>query len=139
VHEGIRSPEPGTPATSPPGSRGGEALKAPVQFHPVHQRQRSRAGQDNERAVLAERVGRGAQVPDQLVGRGHDVHRGAAPGPAPQDLSAAERHAGPRGLGLQDPARGVLSAGASSSAQQTITPTSMLNTVTADTDILALR
>jgi hypothetical protein len=110
VHEGIRFPVPGTPATSVPGPAGaaaGEALEVPVQFHPVYQRQRSRARQDNEGAVLAERVGRGAQVPHQLVGRGQDVHRGAAPGPAPQDLSAAERHAGPRGLGHQDPARGA--------------------------------
>jgi hypothetical protein len=64
-------------------------------------------------------VGRGAQVPHQFVGRGDDVHRGAAPGPAPQDLSAAKRPAEPRGLGLQIRRAVSLSVGASSSTLNT--------------------
>ena len=53
--------------------------------------------------MLAERFLTGAQMPHQLVGCGHDVHRGTAPGTAPQDLAAAERNAELAGLGLEDP------------------------------------
>ena len=55
--------------------------------------------------MLAERISLRAQMPDQLADRGHDVHRGTAPGPAPRDLRAAERNAELAGLGQQDPAR----------------------------------
>ena len=56
--------------------------------------------------MLAGWIRLGAQMPDQLVGCGHDVHRGPAPGPAPQDLGAAERDAGLPGLGQEDAPRG---------------------------------
>ena len=55
-------------------------------------------------------------MPDQLVGGGHDVHRGTAPGTAPPYLAAAERNAELPGLGLEDalcclPQRGSLKFG----------------------------
>ena len=81
---------------------------APGYLGPAHQRQRPGTCQDHQRAVLGERVRLGGrQVPHQLIARGHDVHRRTAAAPAHQDLGRLERHAKPRGLGLQDPARGL--------------------------------
>ena len=65
----------------PAGTRLG-CRNGPIQLNPVHQRQRTGARQDDERAVLTNRIRRSTQVPHQLVGRGHDMHRGTAPGPA---------------------------------------------------------
>jgi hypothetical protein len=81
------------------------SLDAPVQFDPVHQRERPGTREDHERAVLAERICLRAQMPDQLACRGHHMHRVTAPGPAAQDLGAAERNAELPGLGQEDPAR----------------------------------
>jgi len=61
--------------------------------------------------VLAEWIRLGAQMPDQLVGRGHDVHRGPAPGPAPQDLRATERDAELPSLSQEDALRCFPQAG----------------------------
>jgi hypothetical protein len=115
------------------------SLDAAVRLDPVHQRERPGAGEDHERAVLAERIGLGAQMPDQLVGCGHDVHRGP---PWARRRGASERPS--RTPSFPASARRMrwavsLSPGALSSAVYTITPASVQETVTASTDILALR
>jgi hypothetical protein len=93
-----------------------QRIRATRTARPAHQRQRPGTGQDDERAVLAERIRRGAQAPHQLVGRSHNVHHRAAPRPAQPDVSRLERHSEPRGLALWIRRAVSLSAGASSSA-----------------------
>jgi hypothetical protein len=78
-------------------------------------------------------------MPDQLVGRGHDVHRGTALGSAPRGLGAAEQNAELSGLGQEDALGRFSQPWSLSSAVYTITPASMQETVTASTGILALR